>query len=228
MIAQQKRFLQQGIIGILVISPGEGFTKIFFENGGDAVITFSRSKPSVKEIVEACEKLNSNSIIIIPNDPDIIPTALEASKLSSKQVEVLTTNSPVEGISALLSFDREFSLSENLEMMKETISQVKSGKIAKAIRETKFSDVYIKKGDFIGIFDNEIQAKGERLEEVLIKLLSKMISPENEVIMLYRGKYVKKKKFENLKEIVKSNFPDKEIQFYYGGQLFYHLIAGVY
>jgi len=228
MLAQQKAFLNQNKLGIVAISPGEGFTEIFFENGSDAVITFSKSKPSVKEIVDACDKLNSNSIILLPNDADIISTALEATHLLSKRVEVLPTKSPAEGLSALLCFNKESSLSENLDLMKSTISQVKSGRIAKAIRWTKISDISINKGDFIGIFDNQIQAKGKSVEEVLLKLLHKMVSPENEIIMIYRGKDMKEKRIEKLKEILKSNFPDKEIQYYYGGQLFYHLIVGVF
>ncbi|MCP2621038.1 DAK2 domain-containing protein, partial [Candidatus Aminicenantes bacterium AC-334-E05] len=167
MSVQQKDFLQQESIGVVTTSPGEGFTEILFENGADAVITYSKSKPSVKELVETCEKLNSNPIILLPNDPDIIPTAIEAANLSSKKIEVLPTKSIPEGISALLSFNRECSLSENLNLMKEIIPQVKSGRISKAIRQMKTRDFTIKKGDFIGIFNNEIYAKGKKLEEVL-------------------------------------------------------------
>jgi len=228
MLAQQKAFLEQNKLGVVAISPGEGFTEIFFENGADAVITFSKSKPSVKEIAEACDKLNYNSIILLPNDSDVIPTAIEAAHLSLKKVEVLPTKSLPEGLSALLCLDRETSLPENLNLMEETISQVKSGRIARAIRWTRISDVSIKKGDFIGIFNNRIQAKGKNIEEVLIELLSKMVSSENEIIMIYRGKAMKEKRMEKLKEILKSKFPDKEIQYYYGGQLFYYLIVGVF
>jgi|Deesub1362B_J571_1020462.scaffolds.fasta_scaffold01261_8 hypothetical protein len=228
MLAQQKAFLEQSKIGIIAISPGEGFTEIFFENNADAVITFSKSKPSVKELVETCEKINSNSIILLPNDSDIIPTAIEAARLSSKKVEVLPTKTLPEGISALLCFDRETSLSENLNLMKETLSQVKSGRIARAIRWSRFSNLSIKKGDYIGIYNNQIQVKGKNLEEVLIKLLSKMVSPENEVIIIYRGKGVKEKKVKELNKSLKLIFPDKEIQWYYGGQLFYHFIIGVF
>jgi hypothetical protein len=55
-----------------------------------------------------------------------------------------------------------------------------------------------------------------------------MVSPENEVILIYRGKDIKEKKMEKLKNIIESNFPDKEIQYYYGGQFFYHIIVGVF
>lgn len=227
MLAQHKAFLTRKKIGIVIVSPGRGFTKIFTEYGADAVITFSRSKPSVEELIKVCRDVKCQSIILLPNDRDILTTALHASCLVSKKIHVLPTKTASEGIGALISFDQKNSLSNNLKLMKETFSQIKSGIVARAIRPSRVPEFTINKKDFIGIYNGQIQIKANDLGSALLSLLAKIVDQENEAIMIYRGKWIRNKKIEEIKRLVESHFSGKNIQWYYGGQLYYQFIVGI-
>jgi len=227
MLTQQKALLAQNKIGIVAVSPGKGFSQIFSESGADAVVTFTRSKPSVEELREACASVEFRAVILFPNDRDIIPSALEASRLLPKKVKVLPTKTAQEGIGALLSFEPQNSLSANLKIMEEAISQIKSGAVARAVRPCETPEFGVGRNDYIGIYDGQIQVKAGDLGSALLGLLNKMIGPEDEAIMIYRGKGVREDKLAKIESLIGSHFSEREIQWYYGGQLHYQFIVGI-
>jgi len=57
--------------------------------------------------------------------------------------------------------------------------------------------------------------------------LNKMIGPEDEAIMIYRGKGVREDKLAKIESLIGSHFSEREIQWYYGGQLHYQFIVGI-
>jgi DAK2 domain fusion protein YloV len=227
MLAQQKDLLAQNKIGIVSVSPGKGFSKIFSESGVDAVVTFTASKPSVEELIEACASVECRAVVLIPNDSDILPTALQASRLLHKEVKVLPTKTVPEGIAALLSFVPQNSLSDNLKLMEESFSQIKSGAVARAVRPCEAPEFAVGRNDFIGIYNDQIRVKADELGAALLDLLTKMIGPEDEAVMIYQGKGVREDKMAKIKSLIGSRFSDKEIHWYFGGQLHYHFIVGI-
>jgi len=227
MLAQQKALLAQSKIGIVAISPGKGFSQILYESGADAVVTFAKSKPSVEELLEACARVECRAVILFPNDSDILPSALEASRMLPKEIKVLPTKTVQEGIAALLSFDPQNSLSANLKLMEDSFSQIKSGAVARAVRPCATPEFSVGRNDYIGIYDGQIQVKADDLGSALLELLNKMIGPEDEAVMIYQGKGVREDKLTEIESLIASHFSEREIQWYYGGQLHYHFIVGI-
>jgi dihydroxyacetone kinase-like predicted kinase len=227
LLSQQQAFLAQNNTGIVAVSPGPGFTQIFSESGADAVVSFAASKPSVEELKTACQNVEHQSIILFPNDNDILPAALEASRLVSKLVKVLPTKTAPEGIAALLGYDPQIPFTENLRLMEETYSQVKSGAVTRSVRHYETPEFSVRRGDFIGIYEGRIQKKANDAGAVLLDLLTAMVEPQNEAIMIYRGKPARNPESEEIERLITSHFQDIETQWYFGGQLHYHFIIGV-
>jgi DAK2 domain fusion protein YloV len=227
MLAQQKALLARNKIGIVAVSPGKGFSRIFYESGVDIVVNFAKSKPSVEELIEACGRVECCAVVLFPNDSDILPSALQASRLLPKEVKVLPTKTVPEGIASLLCFDPQNSVSENLKLMEETVSQIKSGAVARAVRPCETPEFAVCRRDFIGIYDGQIQVKAGDLGSALLGLLTKMIDPEDEAVMIYRGKGVWKDKMAGIQSLIGSHFSERKVQWYYGGQLHYHFIVGI-
>jgi len=227
MLAQQKALLAQSKIGLVAVSPGKGFSQIFSESGADAVVTFTRSKPSVEELIKACAGVDGRVVILFPNDSDILPSALQTSRLLPKEVKVLPTKTVQEGIAALLSFDPQNSLSANLRLMEESLSQIKSGAVARAVRPCETPDFTVGRNDYIGIYDGQIRVRAGDLGSALLDLLNKIIGPEDEAVLIYRGKGVREDKMAKIRSLIESHFREREIHWYYGGQLHYHFIVGI-
>ena len=89
---------------VVAIVPGDGFKEIFYNAGAELVVDGGPTEnPSTMDIVSAIETVESSNVVILPNHKNIYPAALKAAEITTKQVAVLKTSTPSEGISALLA-----------------------------------------------------------------------------------------------------------------------------
>ena len=215
-------------ISILSIALGDGLKEIFLSMGADGVIEGGQSmNPSMGEILQAIEQVPSSSVILLPNNGNVIPAANQAAKQSQKEVAVIPSRSIPEGLAALVAFREDVSFQENVRYMEDILSQTKTGEVTRASRDAKYKDIHIKEGDILGIFDREILFAGKSSEDTTIALLQNMVEMEDEVITIFYGKDISEEESEDLAALVSQRFPDKEIEIHYGGQPYYFYIISV-
>ena len=73
--------------------------------------------PSTAEILEVVEALGSEQVILLPNNDNIRPVAMQVGELATKTVRVVPTGSIVEGFAALLEYDPEAGADDNAAAM---------------------------------------------------------------------------------------------------------------
>ena len=77
-----------------------------------------------------------------------------------------------QGITALMIFNYESTLEENIQAMSEAIKTVKTVEITTAARSTQIHGLKIKQGQAIGIIDDtDLVAAGDDVKEVLLQSL---------------------------------------------------------
>jgi dihydroxyacetone kinase-like predicted kinase len=183
--------------------------------------------PSMGEILRAIEQVPSSSVILLPNNSNVILAANQAAKQSQKDVAVIPSRSIPEGLAALMAFREDISFQENVRFMEDVLPQIKTGEVTRASRNVKYKHIHIKEGDILGIFDKEIQCAGKSSNDTTIALLQKMVEMEDEIITIFYGKNVSEEESEDLVALVSQRFPDKEIEIHYGGQPHYFYIISV-
>lgn len=213
----------------ITIAAGKGIIEIFENLSADVVIEGGQTmNPSTEDIIDAAEKLNSQNIIILPNNKNIILTAQQAAKfIKDKNVEVLPTTTIPQGISAMISYDDSKPLNTAIEIMKKSISQVKTGQLTSAIRDTVVNNVSIKQGDIIGIIENNIDFASESLKRATKELVDKLIDSESEIVSLYYGQDMELKDVKELADYISHIYPQCDIEIHYGQQPIYYLIVSV-
>lgn len=215
-------------IGLISISNGEGIEEIFKSVGVDIVIKGGQTmNPSTYELVKAIKKLDNEKIIIFPNNKNIILTATQAAKISKRDVIVMPTKTIPQGINAVINFNKDLTLEENLKNMEEACSKIKSGEITVAVRDANLLVGEIKKGDFIGLFDGKIKVVSDNVISATIELIKDMIGGNDSIITFYLGRDSKDEDREKIMLEVSRNYPDLDIEFHNGGQLFYSYIFSI-
>jgi len=210
---------------VLALVPGRGFAGIFKELGADAVLIFPKVKPSVLDIENAVRNLKGSKVILLPNDGDVIPVALEVENLLKARVKVIPTSSVPEGISTLLVLNEKPEEKE----IREAISSTRSAKITKAIRDGKRNNgIVYKKGDFVALYKKRIVTTSPDLSECLMKLLGEMEAERASLVHLFKGEPLSDKEVQQIEKKLNEEFKGTEIQIYDGGQPIYHFIVGVY
>lgn len=212
----------------ITVGIGEGIKNIFEELNVDYVIPGGQTmNPSTEDILNAVNKVNGKQIIILPNNGNIVLAANQAKKLSDRKIYVLPTKTIPEGISALLAFNHNMSLKENIKNMELAIEEVKTGEITYAVRDTEIDGIKIKKDDVIGIFDDKIRSKGNDVTKVSFQLLKSIVNEDDGLITIFYGNNIKKEKAEELLNMVEKEFDDCDIELVYGGQPLYYYIFSV-
>ena len=215
--------------GFIAVSIGEGINEIFKELNVDHLISGGQTmNPSTEDMLNAIDKINADVIYILPNNKNIILAAEQAAKMTEdKQIVVVPAKTVPQGITALINFSPEMSPEENLEVMKEEISRVKTGEVTYAVRDTSLNGFEIHEGDIMGIGDAGILADGKDIEEVTLQMLEAMVDDESCVISIYYGQDVEEAAASALEEKVQALYPDLDVEVHSGGQPIYYYLVSV-
>jgi uncharacterized protein len=216
-------------IAVVAVAPGEGLSEVFKSLGAAYIVSGGQTmNPSVKEILQAVDAVASENVIVLPNNKNIILTANQAQSLTGKKVSVIPTKTLPQGVSALLAFNYEGTLDDNVKIMQEAISQVKTVEITKAVRKTKLNGLEIKEGDFIGIIDDhDIVAAGGDMFAIMYKSLLTAGLEGKEVITLYYGINENSENAEKVVSSLREKHPAKQIELVSGGQPHYYYIISL-
>lgn len=214
--------------GIVAVVPGDGLAEIFTSLGVDKVIAGGQTmNPSTEELVRAVEEVNAESVVILPNNKNVVFSAQQVKEFVDKNVEVVVTKTIPQGISALMGYSSHLDLQENLEAMQDGVQQVQSGEITYAVRSTKAGELQIEEQDFIGLAEGKIVVAGQSLNTVGLQLLDNLVDEDSSLISIYTGDEQGQAAAEEFKALVQEKHPDCEVELYEGGQPLYYYILSV-
>src|SRR5205807_845365 len=108
--------------------------------------------PSIEALLNAVRAANADSVIILPNNGNVIMTALEVDALAPEvAVRVVPTRSLPQGITALLALDPGGDLASNCARREEAIGGVVTVEITHAVRDSTADGQDIHEGDVIAV-----------------------------------------------------------------------------
>ena len=216
---------------MIAVSSGPGIDDFFKEIGVTEIIKGGQTmNPSSEDFLEAIKKANADNIYIFPNNSNILMAASQAADMVEDEnvnVFVIPTKTILQGISASIMFNTEADPEENFEEMKAALSNVKSGEVTFAIRDSEINGVKVKKDDFIGIMEKEIVSDNKDKVEVLKVLLERMIDDESSLITLIVGEDVNEEELAKVKEFIEKKYSELDVDIHLGKQPVYSFLIGV-
>ena len=214
--------------GFISVSAGEGLDEIFRGIGADYLIEGGQTmNPSTEDMLNAIDRVNADTVYILPNNKNIILAAEQAKGLvEDKKVVVIPSKTIPQGITAIINFAADLSPEDNERNMIEEMSRVKTGQITYAVRNTVIDDIEIQEGDIMALGDQGILAVGKDIESTVLHSLKSMVEEESELVTIYYGKDVKQDDANVLKEKAEEIFSACEVELHAGGQpIYYYLIS---
>jgi len=215
--------------GFISVSVGEGLDEIFDGLGVDYIIKGGQTmNPSTADMLDAIEKVNAETIYILPNNKNIILAANQAkSMVEDKKIVVIPTKTVPQGITAVINFVPDLSTEENEQTMTEEIKRVKTGQVTYAVRDTSIDDKQIKQGDFMGIGDKGILSVGTDLQEITKEMVDAMMDEDAELVSVYYGEDIMEEDAQMLADEISEKYPSCDVELQYGGQPIYYYIISV-
>lgn len=214
--------------GIVSVAMGTGISDLFKSIGATVVIEGGQTmNPSTEDIVKAIEEANAETIIILPNNKNIIMAAQQAKDVVSEQVIVIPSKTVPQGMSALLAFNPALEAQDNDHAMTEALSHVKTGQITYAVRDTVIDGLEIANGDFMGIDEGKIKVKSKEKLQAAKDLLLEMIDEESEIITIIYGEDANQNEVDELAKFCNAQFEDAEVELHNGNQPLYSFIFSI-
>lgn len=216
-------------VGFIAVSVGEGINEIFKGLGIDYIIEGGQTmNPSTADMLDAIDKINADTVYILPNNKNIILAAEQATHMvEDKKIVVIPTKTVPQGITAIINYVPDLSVEENTETMTEEIKSVKTGQVTYAVRDTVIDDKEIKQGDYMGIGDSGILSNGTDMMDVTFRMIEDMMDEDRELISIYYGSEITEEDAQNLQSRVEAQYPKCDVELQYGGQPIYYYIVSV-
>ena len=209
-------------IATVVVAQGPGLVRVFESLGASAVVPGGQTmNPSTEELLKAAEGIQTDQVIILPNNSNIILAAQQAQKLSEKNIRIVPTRTIPQGISALLAFNYQADLDANARAMEQAAGEVQTGEITIATRSVQLNGVDVKEGEAIGLLNDNLVASDRSPEQVIEEVLRQMKAEEYEIITIYYGGNVTQKQAEALATQISQDYPEQEVELVNGGQPHY-------
>ena len=213
--------------GFLAVCAGEGLATAFRDLGVDRIVSGGQTmNPSTEAILQEVNRTPSKVVFILPNNKNIIMAAQQCVGLTEKQVIVVPTATVPQGITALVNFMPDLSVTENVDNMEREMGSVKTAQITYAVRTTNIDGMDIEQGDIMGLGDHGMLAVGKSVEGTAMAALKAMIDENSELVTIYYGSDIGGEDAERMADQARAEFPEAEIELQYGGQpIYYYLIS---
>jgi dihydroxyacetone kinase-like predicted kinase len=178
--------------------------------------------PSTADLLAAVEALSEWGVVLLPNSKNVILAAEQAAEQSEKDVRVIPTRSLQSGLGALVAFEAQSTLEENVEAMGEAAGAVRSGAVARASRSAKIGEVDVEEGEFLGLVEGEPVTSGNVLEPVALEVLARLVGDGADVLTVFVGDGATSA--ESVVESIRATHPGVEVEVHEGGQPHYPLL----
>ncbi|MBE6222950.1 MAG: DAK2 domain-containing protein [Bacteroidales bacterium] len=209
-------------LGIVTVASGAGLSASFKDMGADAVIEGGQTmNPPVDRFLEAFDEVGADTILVFPNNSNIILTAQQAAQLYDKaQIVVIPTRTLGEGYYAMANLDAELPLEELTEVLTQAAASVTTGSVSKAIRDTAEA----RTGEYIGFSGKDVLCCCPERKDTVLSLAAKLEAGNADIVMLLQGDDASAQEAQELQAELQKAYPMSEVILLDGGQPVYDYI----
>ena len=213
---------------IIAVVAGDGLAEIFKAQGVDYIISGGQTmNPSTEDFIKAVDQVNARNIIFLPNNKNIFMAAQSAAEVLEQPTTVIETRTLPQGLTSLLAFDSGKTIEENHERMTAALSDVVSGSVTTAVRDTTIDGLEIHENDNLGMVDGKILVSNPDMLTTLKATFAKMLDEDSEIVSIYIGEDGDEELANGLAQDLMEEYEDLEVEIHQGNQPVYPYIFSV-
>jgi len=214
-----------GLTQVVAVVVGEGNKTLFRNLGVDLVVDGGQSmNPSAEDLLRAVDRAAAPSVVILPNNSNVIMTAEQTIELAEKEVLVVPTRSIQAGLTAAVSYDRRLSGADNAREMRVAMESVLTAEVTQAVRDSLVDGVQIRAEDFIGLVGDRVVVASRDLEAVVEEVAARLVGQDREMLTLLVGDDANAPRVTAMVDRLRALHPALEIEVHEGGQPFYPVL----
>ncbi len=175
-------------VGVVAVVAGAGLSECFRRLGAQGVVAGGQSmNPSTRELLEAVERVPAATVVLLPNNKNIIPVAGQVDALTTKRVFLVPTRSVPQGLAALVHYLPGADAEELVAGMEAAAGGVTSGAVTRAVRDAEVEVGSIRAGEWLGLAEDDIVVVAAELGDALRLLLESVVAEDAELVTVFSG-----------------------------------------
>lgn len=214
-----------GLTQVVAVVAGEGNKALFRSLGVDLIVEGGQSmNPSAEELIRAVDRAVAPSVVILPNNSNVIMTAEQSLVLTQRQVYVVPTRTIQAGLSAAVAYDKRSPGDVNAKEMHAAIKNVIAGEVTRAVRDSLVDGVQIKVDDYIGLVEDRVVVASRDMEPVIDEVIGRLVAEGRETLTVLLGDGEEAGRAAEAIEQARGRNPGVDMDVHEGGQPYYPVL----
>ena len=204
-------------IAAVAVASGYGLTRAFRSLGVRVVGGGQTDNPSVEDLSDAVRSVGAQTVIIMPNNKNVIMAAERVNEIvPDKRVVVLPTRTLGQGLAASVVFTEDGDPETVLEEMRSAAEDTVTLEVTSASRDVQLEGVDVQEGQAIGLRDGVLEVAAADPEQALLELVERHAG-DRDIASLFHGATITDEEVEELVGRLGELQPDLEIEVHPGG-----------
>lgn len=215
---------------VVAVAHGPGTAALLDASGAVVVRATANVAPSTTELLDGVHRAATQEVVLLPSDSDIRPVAEAAAEKARAEgigIAVVPTRSIVQTLAAVAVHDATLAFGDDIVAMTRAAAATRYGGVSIASREAFTSAGTCHVGDVLGIVEGDVVEIGDTVEDVAVRVLSRLLSTGGELVTMVRGQESDEALTTVVARRLRHAHHGVEIVAYDGGQPFWPLILGV-
>ena len=191
---------------VVAVASGEGIKHTFLDMGADYIVDGGQSmNPSADDFMEAFDRVNADTVFVLPNNGNVILAAKQAAKLySDSDVRVIGTRSIGDCYAVLTMLDTSSGDAGQIEReMTEAAEGVVTAYVSKCVREAETDGYLLHEGEYIGFADKEILSADNDRSAAACMLADRLDFSGHEICIIVCGTDSDEKEAEGIASYIR-------------------------
>jgi DAK2 domain fusion protein YloV len=215
---------------VVAVAQGAGLIALYEAAGASVVTGGPSAAPSTGELLDAVLATGAAAVVLLPNDGNVLAAATQAAaeaRAAGRDVHVVPTRSPVQGLAALAVADAARGFADDAIAMSAAASATRWAEVTTAVRDAQTSAGACRAGDVLGLVDGDVAVIGADVAEVAYDVLTRLLAAGGELVTVVTGADCDSGLGEALAARIAAAYPLVEAEVHAGGQPHYPLLLGV-
>jgi dihydroxyacetone kinase-like predicted kinase len=178
-----------GTRAIVAVVPSDGLAALF-AGEGVRVVACGPDGVTEDDVLDEIVTSTASEVTVLPNDPTLVPIAGRAAvraREAGREVGVVPTRSPVQGLAAIAVSDPDRRFGDDVIAMAEAAAATRWAEVTIAEQEALTSAGRCQPGDVLGSAEGDVVVIGADLATVGCDLLDRLLSAGGEMATLVVG-----------------------------------------
>ncbi len=175
-------------VGVVAVASGPGIVELFRDAGIQGVVVGGQTmNPSVRDVLAAVEDVPAETVIVLPNNKNIVPVAEQLDALTTKAVMVVPTRSMPEGLAAMLAYHPGATAEASVDAMRRAAEACGWGEVTRAVRDARTPAGAIAEGDWLGIVDGTVSVIAPDAAAAAVGVIDALAGGDRELVTVIVG-----------------------------------------